>query len=215
MSSTHRIRAGASVILSICAMVACGDDSQSEGSAPSGGAASADHQTTPNPTSDSTPHDPAKGGSADPSGDVGQEPTATNQVLIGASFHGFPGHDFGRVTVGSRTTKRLVAFNASSGRVKIVELGTDSPQFQITQDACAGKELANREECSFSVSFEPDRTGQLGGVVWMKLEPDNVVGSRTLVGVGATGGPEPTETSESTTGPTSPAEDTPTTSRGT
>ncbi|MDP1848734.1 MAG: hypothetical protein Q8K79_13150 [Solirubrobacteraceae bacterium] len=155
--------------------------------------------------------DPARDGD-DTTGDVeDEEPTANNQVLLGAQFFGEQPARFGVVAIGDSKTVGfdVKAFGDTRRIVGVSVTGDAAGDFRPDPGTCApGTEIVRGTTCTLRVTFTPTVEGVREAALRIDVEP-GVSGGRSLEG----GAPPPQTTTTATQTQTAPAgaEVTPTT----
>jgi hypothetical protein len=142
-----------------------------------------------------------------------EEPTATNEVLLGAQFFGERPADFGAVMTGST---RAIAFQLNSlgqprtiGAMSIV--GDHAGDFVLDPGTCAtGAVVEAGASCTATITFKPSGEGVRKARLTVDIEP-GVSGGRSLEGTGGSAPPPPPATSTTNTDATRSTEETDTT----
>jgi hypothetical protein len=184
---------------------ACGGDEQ-EGRDSGNETADSGGGERPNGAEDS--EDPARDGD-DETGDVEEEePTANNEVLLGAQFFGEQPARFGVVAIGDSKTIGfdVKAFGETRSIVGISVTGDAAADFRLEPGTCtSGTAIARGTSCTLRVTFTPTVEGLREAALRIDVEP-GVAGGRSLEG----GAPPP----QTTTTPPPPPTQTQTTLAG-
>ena len=139
--------------------------------------------------------DPARDGD-DETGDVeDEEPTANNQVLLGAQFFGEQPARFGVVAIGESKTIGfdVKAFGETRSIVGISVTGDAAGDFRLEPGTCApGTEITRGTSCTLRVTFTPTVEGVREAALRIDVAP-GVPGGRSLEG----GAPPPQTTTTS------------------
>jgi len=114
----------------------------------------------------------------------GKEPTANNEVLLGARFFGKQPADFGAVAVGKT---RTISFTLKSGGTSRTINGTSiggahAGDFSLAPGSCTdGVTVDADESCTLLITFRPSAEGPRMASLHVAVDP-GVPGGRALTG---------------------------------
>ena len=136
------------------------------------------------------------GGGEDEEEFLEEEPTASNEVLLGAQFFGEKPADFGAVALGKTRTISFVLKSLGTARTisgtSIV--GENAGDFSLSPGTCTNGAVVDAgESCTVLVTFRPSATGERKASLRVAIDP-GVSGGRSMTGTGGLTPPPPPAT---------------------
>ncbi len=138
---------------------------------------------------------------------IEEEPTADNQVLLGAQFFGEQPADFGVVAVGTTRTMSFTLKNLAQARAVLGTslAGPEVGDFSLDPGTCGdGVELDAGASCTLKITFAPTVAGERRASLVVGIDPGVGAGRSLRGGASSTPTTETTTSGTTTSGTTTP-----------